>query len=133
MTREKDVEVPLYERPRIAWNRNARLFISIHCNASGVAENPLWSNGFSIYSYHPQSMELAQSLHSAYLKNMNLPDRGLYYADLAVCRMTQMPAVLTEQAYIIVPEQEDLILNPEFHRRVGVSILNGLRDFLSKN
>jgi N-acetylmuramoyl-L-alanine amidase len=132
LTREKDVEVPLYERPRMAWNRNARLFISVHCNASGVAENPVWNNGFSIYSYQPQSHAFAQALHASYLKNMNLPDHGLYYADLAVCRMTQMPSVLTEQAYMIVPEQEDLIFSPEFQRRVAVSILNGVRAFIAE-
>jgi N-acetylmuramoyl-L-alanine amidase len=132
LTREKDIDVPLYERPRIAWNHNARLFISIHCNAAGEGENPLANNGFSIYSYQPQSNELAHALHTAYSKTLNLPDHGLFFADLAVCRMTQMPAVLTEQAYIIVPDQEDLIFKPEFQRKIAASILSGIRALFAK-
>ena len=132
LTREKDIDVPLYERARIAWNHNARLFVSIHCNASGEGENPVWNNGFSTYWYQPQSAEWARSLHRSYLKEINLPDHGLYYADLAVCRMTQMPAALTENAYIIVPEQEDLLFNPEYHRKIAAAILGGIREFLSK-
>jgi N-acetylmuramoyl-L-alanine amidase len=131
LTREKDIDVALYERPRMAWNRNARLFVSVHCNASGEGENPLWNNGFSVYWYQPQSAEFARAIHANYLKQMTIPDHGLYFADLAVCRMTQMPAVLTEQAYIIVPEQEDLIFSPEFRKKVAASIVNGIKAFVA--
>jgi N-acetylmuramoyl-L-alanine amidase len=132
LTREKDIDVPLYERPRIAWNHNARLFVSVHCNAAGEGENPLANNGFSIYWYQPQSNELARSVHAAYSKTLGLPDHGLFFADLAVCRMTQMPAILTEQAYIIVPEQEDLIFKPEFQRKIAASIVSGIRALFAK-
>ncbi len=132
LTREKDVDVALYDRPKIAWNHNARLFVSVHCNASGEGENPLWNNGFSIYYYQPQSADLAQAVHAQYQKTLGLPDHGLYYADLAVCRMTQMPAILTEQAYIIVPEQEQLVFSPKFQRLCATAILNGIKAFIAK-
>ena len=132
LTRDQDVEVPLNQRPVIAWSRQARLFVSVHCNASGFGENPLVSNGYSVYAYHPQSMALAQAIHARYTKNYHLSDRGLYFADFAVCRMTQMPAVLTEQAYIIVPEQEILLLDSNFHQTVAKSILQGIKDYLQQ-
>ncbi len=130
LIRDKDADVPLYQRHVIAWANQARLFVSVHCNASGFGENPLVTNGFSIYAYHPQSMPLARAIHGYYKKNTLLPDRGLFYADFAVCRMTQMPAVLTEQAYIIVPEQEVLLLDSTFHQSVAKSILQGIKEFL---
>ncbi len=120
LTRLVDMDVPLYERPRIAWKNKARLFVSVHCNASGLGENPLWNNGNSVYFYQPQSKALAEAIHTGYRKHVPiLPDHGLYYADFAVCRMTQMPAVLTEQAYIILPDQEDLCSILEFSERAG--------------
>ena len=88
------------DRPRIAWKNKARLFVSVHCNSSGLGEDPRTNNGNSVYWYQPQSEALAAAIHAGYRKNVPiLPDRGLYFADFAVCRMTQMPAILTEQAY----------------------------------
>ena len=119
---------PLYDRPRIAWKNKARLFVSVHCNASGLGENPLVDNGNSVYWYQPQSQALAEAIHAGYRKTVPaLPDRGLYYADFAVCRMTQMPAVLTEQAYIILPEQEDLLFDPAFQKNLAAAIVSGIK------
>ena len=98
------MDVSLYDRPKIAWKNKARLFVSVHCNASGLGDNPVYNNGNSVYWYQPQSQALAEAIHASYRKLIPaLPDHGLYYADFAVCRMTQMPAVLTEQAFVIVP------------------------------
>ncbi|OGR89655.1 MAG: hypothetical protein A2992_02295 [Elusimicrobia bacterium RIFCSPLOWO2_01_FULL_59_12] len=130
LTRNSDIDIPLYERSRIAWNNQAQLFISIHCNAAGPGENPLLVNGYSVYWYHPQSQALARAVHAQYGLRTRLPDRGLFYADFAVNRMTQMPAILTEQAYLIVPEQELLIFSPAFQRTAAQSILNGILAFL---
>lgn len=130
MTRDSDVEVPLYERSRIAWNNQAQMFVSVHCNASGPGENPSITNGYSVYWYHPQSQGLARSIHRQYPELTRLPDRGLFYSDFAVNRMTQMPAILAEQAYIIVPEQEQLIFSPEFQRSAAQALYAGILDFL---
>ena len=130
LTRDKDMDVGLYDRAKIAWSHNARLFVSVHCNASGEGENPLWNNGFSVYAYQPQSLRFAHDIHAQYVQQMTIPDHGLFFADLAVCRMTQMPAVLTEQAFIIVPEQEVLIFSPKFRKACAAAILNGIKQFL---
>lgn len=133
LTRDRDIDVPLIERGRIAWRGGARVFISVHGNASGVEENPLWNNGFSVYFYHPQSAALARAVHRHYRQSLiNVPDHGLYYDDLSVCRSFQMPAILTEQAFLIIPEQEQLLLSPRFHHAVARAIVNGLREWLTE-
>ena len=133
LTRGADVDVSLYDRPRMAWKNRARLFVSVHCNSSGLGENPLWNNGSSVYWAQPQSLALAQALHASYRKNVPvLPDRGLFYADFAVCRMTQMPSVLTEQAYIIIPEQEDLLFDPAFQKTLANTIVSGIKAYVAK-
>jgi N-acetylmuramoyl-L-alanine amidase len=133
LTRTSDMDVSLHDRPRIAWKNRARLLVSVHCNASGLGENPLANNGNSVYWYQPQSQALADAIHASYRKTVpSLPDRGLFYADFSVCRMTQMPAVLTEQAYIILPEQEDLLLDPAFQKDLAGAIVGGIKTFVSK-
>lgn len=131
LTRDTDMDVPLYQRPVLAAKQGAQLFVSIHCNASGVFENPVLNNGFSTYSYQPQSLALESAVHAQYVKLLpTLSDHGLYFADFAVCRTTLMPAILTEQAFLIVPEQEQLLIDPVFHHTVAKAILAGIRDFL---
>jgi N-acetylmuramoyl-L-alanine amidase len=133
LTRDKDIDVPLYERPRIAWRNKARIFVSVHCNSSGWSENPNWNNGSSVYWYQPQSQALAEAVHAGYRKHVAmLPDRGLFYSDFAVCRMTEMPAVLTEQAYIILPGQEAMLFDPKFQKNFANAIVNGLKSFVAK-
>jgi len=132
LTRNSDMDLSLYERPRIAWRNKARLFVSVHCNASGLGENPLWNNGNSVYFYQPQSKAFAEAVHAGYRKHVPLlPDHGLYYADFAVCRMTQMPAVLTEQAFIILPDQEDMLFDPKFQKNLANSIVSGIKTFIA--
>lgn len=132
LIRTGDHDVPLYDRPRLAWKAGARLFVSLHSNSSGVWENPLWNNGSSVYWYQPQSQALAQAIHAAYRKILgDLPDRGLFFADFAVCRMTQMPSVLIENAYIIVPDQEEKLFDPKFHKQVAQAVVQGIRTFVS--
>jgi N-acetylmuramoyl-L-alanine amidase len=131
LTRTVDTDVPLYDRSRIAWKNKAHLFVSVHCNAAGLGENPIWNNGSSVYFYQPQSQALAEAVHAGYRKHAGMiPDHGLFYADLAVCRMTQMPAILTEQAFIILPEQEDLLLDPKFQKNLAYAIVNGIKTFI---
>jgi len=133
LTRDIDIDLPLYERPRIAWKSGARLFISVHCNSAGLSENPVWNNGSSVYWYQPQSQALGEAIHAGYRKHVsNLPDRGLFYADFAVARMTQMPSVLTENAYMIVPEQEELLFDPKFQKNFANAIVNGIKTFLAR-
>jgi N-acetylmuramoyl-L-alanine amidase len=131
LTRNSDMDVPLYDRARIAWKNKARLFVSVHCNSSGLGENPILNNGSSIYFYQPQSQALAEAVHAGYRKHVGMiPDHGLFYDDLAVCRMTQMPAILTEQAFIILPEQESLLFDPKFQKNIANAIVYGIKTFI---
>jgi len=84
-----------------------------------------------VYFYQPQSQALAEAVHAGYRKHVAmLPDHGLYYADFAVCRMTQMPAILTEQAFIILPDQEDKLFDPKFQKNLANAIVSGIKTFV---
>jgi len=41
-----------------------------------------------------------------------------------------MPAVLTEQAYIILPAQEEMLFDPQFQKNLANAIVYGIKNFV---
>ena len=133
MTREREEGITLGARPRLADVVDADILISIHFNALPDGVNPWRNNGSSIYYFHPMGNRLARLIHEEVLKELKLPDFGIYYANLALCRPTQMVAVLTEEAFMMIPEHEMLLAQPAYQRRCAKAILKGLERFLKEN
>lgn len=135
MIREGNEDVPLRTRPKIAWQNRADLLLSIHNNSLGYGGNPLVRNGFGVYYYTPMSLPLAREIHAAYAETFRtssefrLRDDGLYYANLAMTRSPQMPAVLIESAYIIVPEEEAYLKTDGFRIACADAIISGLERY----
>lgn len=127
---EADSEVPLVDRPRLAVEKNADIYVSIHNNNLAPSQNPFRSpHGYSIFYFHPHSLELARSVYRAYEKNIPLPGEELRFGDLLVLRMPEMPSILTESAYMAFPEQEELLRSHRFRQKLAETIVKGLRDF----
>jgi len=126
-----DDEVSLQDRPKQAVERGADLFISLHNNALPDGENPFTKpRGFSVFYYHPQSLELGRAVHNAYLKRIELADEGLRWGNLLVARQTAMPAILVENAYMILPNQEALLNDELFRDALAKALVEGLEAFL---
>ncbi len=126
-----DDEVSLTDRPKLAWDKRAELFVSIHNNFAPSGTNPLkGAHGYSVFYYHPHSYPLAQAVYKSYEKLVPIPGEDPRFGDLLVARMTQMPAVLAESAYLTLPEQEGLLLDAGFRDKLAEAIVGGLRDFL---
>ncbi len=130
LTRSGAEGITLAARPKLADVVNADLFISLHFNALPDGVNPFLNHGASAYYFHPQSYGLANAILKKLLKSTKLPNFGLYYDNLAVCRVTSMPAVLIEPAFIAHPEEEALILDPSFRNKVAAAIVQGLEEFV---
>lgn len=130
MTRQDTEGVALYERPAIAVSNQANLYVSLHYNAVPDGINPLTRNGTGTYYYHPFSRDLARHVHTRLLEGTGLPDYGLTQGNFAVIRPTQYPSVLLECAFIILPEQEEMIKTEEFIDRTAKGIVRGIREFL---
>lgn len=135
MTRSGNENVSLNERPLIAQRNKADLLISIHNNALGYGQNPFIKRGFGVYYYTPMSLPLAKEIHRAYgetfssSKEFNLRDDGLYYANLALTRAPQMPSVLIESAYMIVPEEEAYLKRESFRSACANAIITGIERY----
>jgi len=134
MTRYGDENVPLVSRPIIARQLDGDIFISIHNNAIPDGEDPFSKpRGFQVYYYHNHSMPLAYFIHRAFLKNIPLPDEGLRYGDYHVIRSnTYMPSVLIENAYMIIPEQEEMLNDVQWQDKFAQTIKEGIINYLQE-
>jgi N-acetylmuramoyl-L-alanine amidase len=130
-TNDELEQVALAERPKIAKKVDGDIYISIHNNAIPDGEDPYSKpRGFQIYYYYLHSKKLGEAIHDSFVKNIPLFDEGLRYGDYHVVRLTSMPAVLVENAFMILPDQDDMLSTPEFKRKLADSIASGIIEFL---
>jgi N-acetylmuramoyl-L-alanine amidase len=132
MTRSGMDSVHIYDRPKIAIQQKADLLISIHNNALPDGVNPFDNNGTSTYYYHPQALALAREIQVELLERLKLPDFGIYYANLVLTRPSQIPSVLVECAFMMIPDQEAFLRTEGFHKKCAQAIYRGIRNFVEE-
>ena len=136
MTRYADTPLGLPERPRLAADLSADLFISLHCNSIGVADK---ISGTETY-YHmndPVSRQLATCVQEAVIKATGMNDRGprsdsRVYASggFSVLRNATVPAVLVELGYLDHWRDRSKLVKPDTQQIFAKGILEGIRTFL---
>ena len=107
LTRIDDRFLPLAERADLANILKPNVFISVHHNS---ALSPV-SNGTETYWTHEHSYALANSLNTYLVSNMQTADRGARNRNLAVTRLTHVPAVLTEASFITSDAESNAFIN----------------------
>ena len=129
MTRTTRDPVALGNRAITARRENAEALVSIHLNAVADGANPLRTNGTGTYFFHDHSEALARAVQRGLVRELGLRDLGINYDNLAVARASWMPAILCEGAFVIVPEQEAALRNPDFQKSYARGIVEGLEDY----
>ncbi|MDZ7288523.1 MAG: N-acetylmuramoyl-L-alanine amidase [candidate division KSB1 bacterium] len=129
-TRVGSEGIALSARTKLAEAAGADVFVSLHHNALPDGVDPDKNRGSSAYYFHPQSYPLAKSILKMMLKQLKLQNYGLFYDNLNVCRVTSMPSVLVEPAFIMHPEEEALILDPGFREKTAEAIVAGIEEFV---
>ncbi|MEE9206969.1 MAG: N-acetylmuramoyl-L-alanine amidase [Gemmatimonadota bacterium] len=132
LMRADTLPLGLYHRTNRAIEEDAELFVSIHNNALPDGVRPFGREGTSTYYYHPHAAALARHVHQGLLTSMGLRDLGVFWADLAVARMSWMPAVLAEGAYMMMPAHEAALQQPGFQEAYARGVLIGIRTFLAE-
>jgi N-acetylmuramoyl-L-alanine amidase len=133
MTRLGDEDVPLAQRPGIAMSTATNLYVSVHNNAVPDGVDPRRRNGTSAYYHHPHSRDLARAVHRRTRQATGLADYGLTQANFAVIRPPQYPSVLVECAFMILPDQEEMLDNDAFVARTAHGIADGIADFVRES
>ena len=131
MTRTTPDPVDLGLRPIISRRANAHAFVSIHLDAAPDGENPFVNNGTMTLYFWPHSIPLAAATQSGLVSELGLRDKGPRFQNIAVARGTWMPSILTEGAWIIMPDQESALRTPAYQEAYATAILRGLETYFA--
>jgi len=131
MTRTTMDPVDLGLRPIIGRRANSHAFVSIHLDAAPDGQNPFISNGSWTLYFWPHSVPLAQAAQAGLLAEMGLRDKGVAFQNIAVARGTWMPSILTEGAFVIMPDQEAALRTPAYQEAYATAILRGLQSYFA--
>jgi N-acetylmuramoyl-L-alanine amidase len=123
-TRTDDRYLSLEERAAIANKLKADYFISVHINAGG-------GTGFESYIYNGNvsaaTIAYQNVVHAEIMKAIgNVKDRGKKRANYAVLRLTNMPAILTENLFIDNANDAAKLKSEQFLQQIAYGHVMGL-------
>lgn len=143
MTRIADVEVPLTDRAKLAKDRKADLFVSIHHNATADS-----SVNFPIIYFHGNmsenvaSVDFGKELAGRLLKYLHKPNTPVslvsdftIFADAgaSVLRNTYgMPALLAEASFFTNPSEEQRLKQPKHNEKEAIAYSEAIIAFFAK-
>ena len=129
MTRDSDDYIELRNRSKIANERNAKVFVSIHCNSSEEDEG----KGIETYYTEQKGLEdkiLAEMIQESLIKQTDANNRGIKVANYTVIVRSTMPSVLVEVGFLTDAEENELLQNEEYQRKLAKGISEGIKKYL---
>lgn len=128
MTRSKDETVSLKDRTIICNENTPDIFVSVHVNSSTKPE----INGIETHYYHPQSVGLAQALHSSLISQIKAFDRGLFKSRFYVINHTEVPAVLVEIGFLSNESERAELVSEQRKQETAQAIAEGILKYLNQ-
>lgn len=128
--RTDDTPVPLGDRPLRATEAGVDLLVSVHFDAFGDGVNPFENHGTHVFYNQSQSIDLARAVQRELLNELRLRDLGISRRDLALVRPTWMPSILTESAFMMIPQNEAALRDPAVLQRIAEAHMRGIEGFL---
>ena len=129
LSREKDIQVSLSERCKMANIWRADVFVSIHADAF----HNTTVKGISTHVYTKCSSEaliFATWVHSKLIKNfIDHADRGVKKSNFYVLRNTKMPAILVECEFISSLVTRRFLKEPENQIKIARTIAEGIERY----
>lgn len=144
--RDRDRYIAPDERPAIANQRKADLYLAVHFNgrptargsaqgletycltlANGESTNGGQSRGFMPGNRHDrENLTLAYQIHRSLLGALDYADRGVRHANFAELRLADMPAVLIEAGFMDSREDALKIYGDHARRKAATAIVDGV-------
>ena len=138
LTRDNDTYLTLDERPAIAIENNAALFLSLHTNSTN--DTVTTANGIEIYyslennhdNYGITSKDFATEVLKKVISSTKAKDRGVKTANYLVTRKSTMPAALIEMGFLNNPDELENLISDEYQNKLAKGISEGIISSLSK-
>lgn len=128
MTRTTDTSLGMIERTEMLRAEEPDLLISIHLNSSSRDS----VKGTSTYYRHIGFRPLSRSILERML-DLGLKEYGnIGSFNFSLSGPTEYPNCLVEVAFLSNKDDERLIMNPKFHRKVADRIADGIKDWLKQ-
>ena len=132
-TRDSDAYVSIFERPAIATQAGADLFISVHANSS-INRGTARGTETLYRAKDPVSELLARTVQDEVVAAVTLANRRIWGRDdLAVFNNSKIPAIMVEVGFLDHPDEELLLRAPGFQKVAAQGIFNGIRRFYLEN
>lgn len=141
---KENIDVSLSERCKRANNiyretRKNAILVSIHCNAAGNGTSWMNARGWGVYVSDNASFNskmLASSLAQVAISKgvtvrKQAPGQDYWVQNLAICRDTNCPAVLTENFFQDNKEDVEYLLSSEGKRTVANIHVEGIINYLN--
>lgn len=128
LTRDEDIHLENMDRVYIANKNHAKLFISIHCNAT---EHDRSVEGLQVL-YFPSntSQKFATIMQDSILEEVNMPDMGIVErGDLIVLNQTDMPAVIVEAGFLSNHSESKKLQKTSYQNKIVKGIIKGIQEY----
>jgi len=128
--REVDTTMYLLTKRDKARYSDADMLISIHANAAGTNDGYLRVGGTSTYYHNPFWAKLAEKIYD-HLLELDIDEFGVIGSfNYTVIRVSQMPSILVEQAFMTHAEDEEKLATDQFRQEMAQKIYEGIIDYL---
>lgn len=126
MTRTKDTAIGMVERTEMIKKEDPDFLISIHLNSSVRDSIKGVSTYYRYIGFRPMTQYILESLLKLGLDNFG----NIGNFNFALSGPTDYPNCLVEVAFLSNSDDEQLILDPEFHKAVAIQIVEGIKEWL---
>ncbi len=131
MSRYDDSNVRLGTRARLANEFNSDYFVSIHGNSFPDSEKVTGLETF-FYKKGTTSERLADNILDEMVKSTGLRSLGAKERNLAVLRLTNMPATLLEYGFLTNPAEAKNLATEQYRQLLAEAIVLGLEKTILK-
>lgn len=134
MTRSKDKFLSLKERAVMANKLSADLFVSIHFNSASNRK----AQGLEVFYYDDKKMKarteeskvLAGKVLNGMVFAVGAKNRGVKEANLAVLRLTTMPAILAEGGFLTSSQELAKLRDTKYLNRLAWGMAKGIHQYI---